>query len=93
MKAENISEMESTYSRVINRTGASSMKAVRNNRTYVMLTDISYGPRSFAGAALMAKILHPDEFLDVDVHDLLEQYNQRFNLNFSHENICYPDIS
>lgn len=92
MTADSISEIESTYSHIISRTGAFSMKAVQNNRTYIMLTDISYGPRSFAGAALMAKILHPDEFSDINVHDLLEQYNQEFNLNFSHENICYPDI-
>ncbi|MBP2134380.1 hypothetical protein J2128_002346 [Methanomicrobium sp. W14] len=68
------------------------MKAVRENRTFVIRNDILYGPRSFAGAALMAKILYPDELSDINVDNLLDKYNQEFGLNFSHCTISYPKV-
>ncbi len=87
---DTLSEIESTYRNLISRTGFATLHAVRDNRTYIMRNDLTYGPRSFAGAVLMAKTLHPDKFEDMDVHSILDQYNTRFNLNFSHDILIYP---
>jgi len=92
MTAESLENIENTYESLLARPGASSMKAVSEKQVFILRNDMTYGPRLFAGAALMAKILHPVEFADINVNALLDEYNQKFNLNFTHDILTYPKI-
>jgi hypothetical protein len=51
-----------------------------------------YGPRTFAGALAVAKILYPEEFSDVDIQDALQDYNERFGLSMSINIPVYPEF-
>ncbi|MDR0439008.1 MAG: ABC transporter substrate-binding protein [Methanocalculaceae archaeon] len=80
------------FSSLVGRPGFSSIKAVRNDRTFLIDSGIVYGPRTFAGALAVAKMLYPEEFSDVDVRSILQEYNEKFGLNLSNGMLVYPEL-
>jgi iron complex transport system substrate-binding protein len=86
----NMADAENRYNAITSRTGFSGIKAIADNRLWLIDSGITYGPRCFAGAASFAKMLYPDEFKDLSVEDMLKDYNKRYSLNLPVENTVYP---
>lgn len=63
---------------VLTRTGFESLDAVKNKKVYVLNGDLIYGPRGPAGLVYLAKVLHPDEFRDLQPSDVLREYATEF---------------
>ncbi len=59
-------QLEELYQEVLNRTGLSKTKAVRDERVYLMSWDISSGIRSVIGTLYLAKWIQPELFFDID---------------------------
>ena len=87
------SNLSYEYYNLISREGFSTMKAVKNNRTWILYNNVAYGPRSFAGAVVVAKMLHPIEFADISVEDMLRDYNDKYGFSFEYEGMYYPNFS
>ena len=63
---------------ILTRTGFEVLDAIRNKQVYVINSNIIYGPRSPAGLVYLAKILHPEEFRDLNPADVLKEYAENF---------------
>ncbi len=93
IKVLSVKNMESAgdqYAAFTKRNGFANLDAVAENRSYLIRNDIAYGPRTFAGAVAVAKMLHPDATADLDVRAVLDEYNTRFGLNVSAGDVVYP---
>lgn len=55
-----------------------SIRAVKEERVYVITSDIWTGPRAIIGIAHMVKRFHPDLFKDLDPEELHREYLERF---------------
>ncbi len=73
-----------------NRTGMSQVRAVKDGKVYVMSTTVAFGPKGFMGLLYMAKMLHPDRFVDVDPAKALDTYSQRFVPGANKDIYIYP---
>lgn len=89
----NMADAENRYNAITSRTGFSGIRAIEDNRLWLIDSGITYGPRCFAGAAAFAKMLYPDEFKDLSVEDMLKDYNKRYSLNLPVEDTVYPKFS
>ncbi|MBQ4415074.1 MAG: ABC transporter substrate-binding protein [Methanomicrobium sp.] len=67
----NMADAENRYNAIASRTGFPGIRAIEDNRLRLIDSGITYGPRSFAGAASFAKMLYPEEFKDLSVEDML----------------------
>ena len=93
IKVLSVKSMENAadqYAAFIGRTGFANLDAVFENRTYMIRNDIAYGPRTFAGAVAVAKMLHPKAAASLSVRAVLDEYNTRFGLNVSAGEVVYP---
>ena len=87
-----MSDASGEFDSLVSRTGFSSINAVAYNRTWVISNDIAYGPRTFAGAVAVAKLLHPEEAMSLDVESVLDAYNAQFGLHVSNGILVYPAL-
>jgi len=71
--------MQKEYERVIARPGWKNISAVKNDRVYLMCSDIWTGPRAIVGVAYMAKWLHPDLFKDIDPEAIHKEILEKFH--------------
>jgi hypothetical protein len=71
-------DMISFIDGVKDRDGYSHMNAVKNSHIFIFSGDFS-GPMMVHGMAVMACILHPDLFKDVEPYDYIDMYYQRFH--------------
>ena len=85
-----MTDAENRYNAIMSRTGFSGIQAIEGKRLRLIDSGITYGPRSFAGVASFAKMLYPDEFQDLSVENMLNDYNTRYSLNLPVENTVYP---
>lgn len=90
LSVKNMETAADQYRTFTGRAGFSNLHAVTENRTYLLRNDIAYGPRTFAGAVAVAKMLYPAETADLSVRDVLDEYNSRFGLNVSAGEVVYP---
>lgn len=93
IKVLSVKSMENAadqYAAFTGRSGFSHLDAVSENRTYMIRNDIAYGPRTFAGAVAVAKMLHPEAAAHLSVRAVLDEYNTRFGLNVSAGEVVYP---
>lgn len=90
MSVKNMEGAKDQYATLTTRTGSSRLDAVTKNQTYLLRNDIAYGPRTFAGAVAVAKMLHPNATQDLSVEAVLNEYNTRFGLNVSAGQVVYP---
>lgn len=58
------------------RPGWSNLDAVKNNRIYLISTEIAWGPDAIVGVAYHAKWLHPE--LDIDPEKIYKEYLEQF---------------
>lgn len=84
--------LESTYARVMNRTGAANSSAVHHHRVYVLHGDPFFSPRAVVGMIYLGKILYPEQFSDVNPEDALQEYGQKFVSGFEQTRTMYPPI-
>lgn len=68
------SYMKGILSMLQNDTTINSTTAGKRERIYVICTDINRGPMQAAGTVLMAKIIHPELFSDLDPENILKDY-------------------
>ncbi|MDU9376630.1 Vitamin B12-binding protein [Methanocorpusculaceae archaeon Sp1] len=90
LSVKNMESAEDQYAGFTGRYGFANLGAVSEDRTYMIRNDIAYGPRTFAGAVAVAKMLHPDATEDLSVRAVLDEYNTRFGLNVSAGQVVYP---
>ncbi|MDO9523034.1 MAG: ABC transporter substrate-binding protein [Methanocorpusculum sp.] len=90
--SNNMQDAENRYVNLVSRTGYSSMTAVQNEKVWLLDAGLAYGPRTFAGAVAVAKMLYPDTFADVNISDIVEEYNEKFGLNVSRGALVYPEL-
>jgi iron complex transport system substrate-binding protein len=74
-----------------NRTGWSTMSAVQKNHVCLFNSGIEYGPKSYTGLATTAKILHPDEFRELDPHAMLDTYAGKYVAGTNMTTTVWPE--
>lgn len=71
-------QFQQAHDSLVSRKGWESLPAVRENRTYLMHTDILGGPHFFVGVQYMAKWFYPDRCADLDPAGVHAEYLSRF---------------
>jgi iron complex transport system substrate-binding protein len=69
---------QQAYRDMTSRKGWETLEAVRENRTYLLHTDILGGPQHFIGVQYMAKWFYPDRFTDLDPSAVHDEYLSRY---------------
>jgi len=77
---EDITEemLEEARDEILSRQGLNSVKAVENDRVYVLCSAIRSGVLSIVGELYLAKWFHPDLFEDIDPEEVHEELIQEF---------------
>ena len=78
--AEDITEemMEEARNEMLSRQGLSSVKAVEDDRVYVLSSPIRSGVPSIVGELYLAKWFHPELFQDINLEKVHEELIQEF---------------
>lgn len=84
--------LDRTWNRVRNRSGFNSLKAVRLNQIYILSHDIVYGPESVIGLLYIAKIIHPNEFRDINPDSYLNLFASEFLPEANQSRVLYPPL-
>ena len=87
------SSLSTTFANLKGRSGFSDIHAIKDNRSYIVSTNILYGPRQIVGLLTLAKICYPDRFADIDPDSILDRYAEQFFNNSSKTETVYPTIS
>jgi iron complex transport system substrate-binding protein len=75
---ENATDARALREAIMNRTGWQNIKAVQDDRVF-MLSDSNAGkPTFFIGVAYLAKFFYPDLFTDLDPQAIHQEYLTRF---------------
>lgn len=69
---------QQVYRDITSRKGWASLEAVRENRTYLLHTDILGGPHFFISVQYMAKWFYPERFADLDPARVHAEYLSRY---------------
>jgi iron complex transport system substrate-binding protein len=72
------------------RQGFSDMNAVKNDRVYVISSNILYGPRGIIGQLYLGKIFYPDRFSDINPDSVLHQYAKDYMSDADITATVYP---
>ena len=95
-EVDNPSEMKARRDEVMNRPELANVTAVKEEKVYLISSDILYGPGYFVGIAYMAKWFHPYLFADLDPEANHKEYLTRFlRLDYDvdeHGVFAYPPI-
>lgn len=94
IKVVSVADMEDAagvFDELVSRQGFASIDAVAENRTILLRNDVAYGPRSFAGAVAVARVLHPEEMAGFDL-SVLDRYNSLFGLDVSGGTVVFPEF-
>jgi len=70
--------MEEARDEILSRPGLSSVKAVEDDRVYILSSPVTTGVRSIIGELYLAKWFHPDLFEDIDPEEVHEELVQKF---------------
>ncbi len=71
-------QFRKVYTDIISRKGWETLPAVRENRTYLLHTDILGGPHFFIGVQHIATWFYPEQFDDLDPARIHAEYLSRF---------------
>ncbi len=63
---------------ILSRPGLISVKAVEDDRAYILSSPVTTGVRSIIGELYLAKWFHPDHFEDIDPEEVHEELVQQF---------------
>ena len=69
-----IAALAAARASMIDRPGWTKMAAVKDDRVYVIHSDILGGAQHFIGTAYLAKWFYPDRFADLDPHSIHQRY-------------------
>jgi len=72
------SEMAALRDEVMARPGWDAIDAVKNDQVYVLSNDILGGAQHFIGVAYLAKLFHPDLFVDLDPSAVHQEYLTKY---------------
>jgi iron complex transport system substrate-binding protein len=75
---DDTSEMAALRDEIAARPGWDAIEAVKNDQVYVLSNDILGGSQHFIGVAYLAKLFHPDLFIDLDPVAIHREYLTRF---------------
>jgi iron complex transport system substrate-binding protein len=75
LTGENVTDVRE---KLMNRLGSSKLRAVQENRVYVLYTDTAASPRAVVGMLYIAKALYPERFADIDPEQVLHEYAAEF---------------
>jgi iron complex transport system substrate-binding protein len=68
--------MEEARDEILSRPGLSSVKAVEDDRAYILSSPVTTGVRSIIGELYLAKWFHPDLFEEIDPEEVHEELIQ-----------------
>lgn len=75
---ENASDAMALREVIMNRTGWQNIKAVKDDRVFMLSDSNAAKPTFFIGVAYMAKFFYPDQFADLDPQAVHQEYLTKF---------------
>jgi iron complex transport system substrate-binding protein len=95
--ADDPSLLKDAIAEIMSRPELAHVKAVQNEKVYVLTNDINYHPSMIVSIAYFAKWFHPDLFKDLDpqaVHqEYLDTFHESLNWNVYEQGIfVYPPL-
>ena len=75
---DDITVFEDIRNEILNRPELVNVKAVKNERVYILAADILDGPRALTGIGYMAKWSYPELFKDLDPQAIHQEYLTEF---------------
>ncbi|AGB01955.1 ABC transporter substrate-binding protein [Methanoregula formicica] len=84
--------LTAVHEEIMNRPGLSEVRAVQDNRVYVLHWDMVASPRAAAGLVYVAKALYPDLFRDISPNDILNEYKMEFLREYDARDAFYPRL-
>jgi iron complex transport system substrate-binding protein len=70
--------MHSLWRETVSRPGIRSMRLAREKHLYLLNSRLGYGLRSFVGAIYLAKVFHPQLFLDLNPQQVHARFLRKF---------------
>ncbi|RLB80738.1 MAG: hypothetical protein DRH24_10160 [Deltaproteobacteria bacterium] len=70
--------LQSIRNEIMARPAWDNIRALQDDKVYVMASDIWTGPRAIIGTSYMAKWFHPDIFRNLDPEELHREYLEKF---------------
>ncbi|NPU87838.1 ABC transporter substrate-binding protein [Methanothrix sp.] len=86
----NDTDMVNVWNSIVKSPELSQVSAVKNNRVYLLTTEITSRPRWFVGLAYLAKWFYPDYFKDLDPEAIHEEYLERYQKVKYQGTFVYP---
>ena len=81
------------YTELMNRdAGFKTISAVKNNKVWLIINDLTYGPRSCAAAVALFEMCHPGVLTDLTADGVLTEFNKRFGTEFAMDDLSYPAL-
>lgn len=74
----NDTQMSDLWNKIIGAPELSHVDAVKDDKVYLLITEITSRPRWFVGLAYLAKWSHPDLFEVMDPEDIHREYLEKF---------------
>ena len=83
-------DLEKSRREVLERAGAESIAAVKNDRVFLCFSEMLYGLDNAVGLAWMAKLLHPEA--DIDPDEIWNEFKGLMNTDYPDGRIfVYPE--
>jgi iron complex transport system substrate-binding protein len=92
-EVDNPSEMKARWDEVMNRPELANVRAIKEEKVYLISSDILYGPGYFVGIAYIAKWFHPEFFADLNPQAIHQEYINEFcsiDYDVTHGVFVYP---
>jgi iron complex transport system substrate-binding protein len=83
-------EMKDVRAEIFARPALSDVKAIKDDRVYILGDPVAWGIRSIVGELYLAKWFHPDLFKDIDPEAVLGEIHQNFFDEEPKERCVYP---
>lgn len=85
-----LNNMTAKKNAMVNRTGMSNVRAVKDDKIVVISSSFAFGPKGSIGLVYLAKAMHPELFADADVNALINEYATKYVPGADKETYCYP---
>jgi iron complex transport system substrate-binding protein len=83
-------ELDSVIQSIKDRDGYGALNAVNNDQIYLLSGEFN-GPMMIHGMAVIATLLHPEKFSDIDPDDFISDYYRLFHDIEQSETFYYPN--
>jgi iron complex transport system substrate-binding protein len=75
---EDTSKMKELWEEIVNRPELANVAAIKEEKVFLLTTDITSRPKYFVSFAYLAKWFHPELFDDLDPEAIHKEYLERF---------------